>query len=166
MGGISLGAYRGNIVIARSTSAANIPLIRSGAALTILEDVKAAGPLAWFQAYTPGGRQLDDAVAPLRVLPGIVNEAGDMAIMIDSGIRRDTDVLKALALGAKFAFVSRPFLYAASIAGDEGVVHAIRILRGEIHRDRALLGVNTIAEVTRERLVRAHKFDSLASNIT
>jgi L-lactate dehydrogenase (cytochrome) len=70
--------------------------------------------------------------------------------------------LKALALGAKFCFVGRPFLYAASIAGDEGVAHAIKILRGEIHRDMALLGVNTIAEVMRERLVRASEFDGLA----
>ena len=62
MGGISLGAYRGDVVVARSTSAANIPMILSGAALTKLEDVKAAGPLAWFQAYIPG----DDAlITPL-----------------------------------------------------------------------------------------------------
>ena len=54
MGGISLGAYQGDVVMARSTSAANIPIILSGAALTPLEKVKEAGPLAWFQAYIPG----------------------------------------------------------------------------------------------------------------
>ena len=55
-----------------------------------------------------GGRQLDFAVAPLRVLPGIVSQAGGMTVMMDSGVRRGTDVLKALALGAQFVFVGRP----------------------------------------------------------
>ena len=55
-----------------------------------------------------GGRQLDGAVAPLRVLPRIVDACPDMPVMIDSGIRRGSDVLKALALGAKFVFVGRP----------------------------------------------------------
>ena len=52
------------------------------------------------------------------MLPAVVAEAGNMTIMMDSGIRRGTDVLKALALGAQFVFIGRPFLYAASIAGD------------------------------------------------
>jgi len=306
MGGISLGAYQGDVVMARSAAAANIPMILSGGALTPLEKVREAGPTAWFQAYLPGdeamitqivervtragyetmavtldtpvaanlefalrsgfrkpfrpsprfmwdlamrprwlcgmllrtlalhgmphvenmgprspmisrslarprggidrlnwthielirrlwkgnlvlkgvlnrndarrardagvdgiivsnhgGRQLDSAIAPLRVLPGIVAEASDMTIMIDSGIRRGTDVLKALALGAGFTFIGRPFLYAAAIAGDAGVAHAIGIMQSEIHRDMALLGVRSIAEVTRERLVRADRFDGL-----
>ena len=61
-----------------------------------------------------GGRQLDGAVAPVRVLPGIAAQAGGMTVMMDSGVRRGTDVLKALALGAEFVFVGRPFLYAAA----------------------------------------------------
>jgi isopentenyl diphosphate isomerase/L-lactate dehydrogenase-like FMN-dependent dehydrogenase len=65
-----------------------------------------------------GGRQLDGAVAPLRALPGVKAEAGSMTVMMDSGIRRGTDVLKALALGAQFVFVGRPFLYAAVVAGN------------------------------------------------
>src|SRR5262249_11981001 len=76
-----------------------------------------------------GGRQLDHAIAPLRVLPEIVAASGPMPVMLDGGIRRGTDVIKALALGAKFVFVGRPFNYAASIAGEAGVTHAIRILR-------------------------------------
>lgn len=304
MGGITLAAYQGDVVMARSAAAANIPMILSGAAFTPLEKVKEAGSTAWFQAYLPGddqavsqlvdrvaragyetmvvtvdvsvsanlelslrsgfrkpfrptprfiwdiavrprwlfgmflrtlalhgmphvenmgprspmlsltadrprggldrlswahidlirrnwkgnlvlkgvlnrhdvrtarekgvdgiivsnhgGRQLDGAIAPLRALPGILSEAGDMTIMIDSGIRRGTDVLKALALGAKFAFVGRPFIYAAAIAGDTGVAHAVALLRGEIHRDMALLGVNTLAEVTNDRLMLANDFD-------
>lgn len=306
MGGTSITAYQGDIVMARSAAAANIPMILSGAAFVPLEKVKEAGPTAWFQAYLPGddeailklvdrvtragyetmavtvdtpasanldfslrsgfrkpfrptprfiwdvlarprwltgmflrtlllhgmphvenmgtrspmlsrsadrprggldrlswphielirrkwkgnlvlkgvvnkddvrtaravgvdgiivsnhgGRQLDGAIAPLRALPGIVAEAGDMTIMIDSAIRRGTDVLKALALGAKFAFIGRPFIYAAAIAGDAGVAHAVALLRREIHRDMALLGVNTLAEVTRDRLAPAKDLDVL-----
>ncbi len=102
-----------------------------------------------------GGRQLDGAVAPLRVLPGIVAQAGDMTVMIDSGIRRGTDVLKALALGAQFVFVGRPFLYAAAIAGEAGVRHAIELLRDEVDRDMALVGITRLADMRRELLMDA-----------
>src|SRR3989337_2503159 len=101
-----------------------------------------------------GGRQLDGAVAPLRVLPGIVAEAGAMTVMLDSGIRRGTDVLKALALGAQFVFVGRPFLYAAAIAGEAGVRHAINLLRDEVDRDMALLGITTLAGIPPGELKR------------
>jgi L-lactate dehydrogenase (cytochrome) len=92
-----------------------------------------------------GGRQLDGTVSPLRVLPAVLREAGRMAVMVDGGIRRGTDVLKALALGAHFVWVGRPFNYAAAVAGEEGVAHAIAILRGEVHRNMALLGVTSLA---------------------
>jgi L-lactate dehydrogenase (cytochrome) len=102
-----------------------------------------------------GGRQLDGTVAPLRMLPAVVAEAGNMAIMMDSGIRRGTDVLKALALGAHFVFVGRPFLYAAAIGGEDGVRHAARLLREEISRNMAMLGVSSLTEVKRDLLVAA-----------
>ena len=108
-----------------------------------------------------GGRQLDGAVAPLRVLPGIVEQAGGMTVMLDSGVRRGTDVLKALALGAQFVFVGRPMLYAAAIAGEPGVRHAIKLLRDEVDRDMALLGINTLSEMRRERLMPARGADFL-----
>ncbi|HTS86555.1 MAG TPA: alpha-hydroxy acid oxidase [Usitatibacter sp.] len=94
-----------------------------------------------------GGRQLDGTVSALRVLPAVLLEARSMPVMIDGGIRRGTDVLKALALGAAFVWVGRPFNYAAAIAGEEGVLHAVEILRGEIDRNMALLGVNSLAEL-------------------
>jgi L-lactate dehydrogenase (cytochrome) len=100
-----------------------------------------------------GGRQLDGAVAPLRVLPAAVAEAGGMTVMMDSGIRRGTDVLKALALGAQFVFVGRPFLYAAAIAGEAGVHHAASLLREEISRNMAMLGISSVAEMKRDLLV-------------
>lgn len=94
-----------------------------------------------------GGRQLDGSLSPLRALPQIVEAAGAQVVMIDSGFRRGTDVLKALALGAAFVFVGRPFNYAAAVGGEEGVAHAIRLLSDEIRTSMALLGVNRLAEL-------------------
>jgi len=300
MGGTSLAAYQGDIVLARVAAEANIPMITSGASLTPLEKVREAGRTSWFQAYLPaddevieeligraarggfdtlvvtvdvqvpanrennvrngynaplrptarlawdcllrpgwlfgmfvrtllvhgmphyenmgprvplisktgvrgrgrrdalawkhielmrrlwkgklvlkgvldgenariaresgvdgvivsnhGGRQLDGAIAPLRALPAVVAQAGDMTVMMDSGVRRGTDVLKAFALGAKFVFVGRPILYAAAIGGDAGVHHAVKLLRDEVDRDMALLGVSSPAEMSTDYLTAA-----------
>jgi L-lactate dehydrogenase (cytochrome) len=101
-----------------------------------------------------GGRQLDGAIAPLRVLPEIVAACRDVPVMLDSGIRRGTDVLKALALGASFVFLGRSFGYAAAIAGEAGVRHAISILATEIDRDMAMLGIRSLAEIRSSHLRR------------
>ena len=101
-----------------------------------------------------GGRQLDGTVSPLRVLPEVVAAAGDLPVMMDGGVRRGSDVLKALALGARFVFVGRPFLYAAAIGGEAGVLHAIDILSTEINRNMGLLGINTLAEMQPEMLFK------------
>jgi L-lactate dehydrogenase (cytochrome) len=100
-----------------------------------------------------GGRQLDHTVSALRTLPEIAAEAGGMTVMLDGGIRRGTDVIKALALGAHFVFIGRPFLYAAVAGGQAGVERAITLLRDEVHRDMALLGVRSIGEISSD-LVR------------
>jgi L-lactate dehydrogenase (cytochrome) len=100
-----------------------------------------------------GGRQLDYTVSGLRTLPEIAAEANGMTVMLDGGIRRGTDVLKALALGAQFVFVGRPFLFAAVAGGEAGVQRALNLLRDEIDRDMALLGIRSIGEVSPE-LVR------------
>jgi L-lactate dehydrogenase (cytochrome) len=101
-----------------------------------------------------GGRQLDGAISPLRVLPEIAAACADVPVMMDGGVRRGTDVLKALALGAKFVFVGRPFGYAAAIGGAAGVRHAIGLLAAEVHRDMAILGVTDLRDVGPERLFR------------
>ncbi|WP_176079827.1 alpha-hydroxy acid oxidase [Paraburkholderia tropica] len=95
-----------------------------------------------------GGRQLDYAIPPLETLEEVVSFKGDMKVMIDSGIRRGTDVMKAMALGADFVFFGRPFLYGAVLGGAEGVRHAVKVLSDEIDRDMALLGVRRLAELT------------------
>jgi L-lactate dehydrogenase (cytochrome) len=94
-----------------------------------------------------GGRQLDGAVSALRVLPDVVAACRTIPVMMDGGIRRGTDVLKALALGARFVFVARPFNYAAGLAGEAGVRHAIALLASEIDRDMAMLGVNRVSDL-------------------
>ena len=95
-----------------------------------------------------GGRQLDYTMSGLRTLPEIAAEARGMTIMVDGGIRRGTDVIKALALGAHFVWVGRPFLYAAIAGGEAGVTRAISLLHAEIDRDLALLGIRSIGEIT------------------
>src|SRR5688572_5381157 len=306
MGATAMAAYRGDVVLARAAAEANVPMIMSGSSLMLMEDVRAAGPTSWYQAYLPGedgpitdmveraarngfdtlvlttdgqvpgnrennvrngystplrpslrlawdgiirprwtlglflrtlllhgmphfentgtrvpaltgsvkrergrrdklawkhvelmrrmwkgrfllkgilerddariaresgldgiivsnhgGRNLDGAAATLRVLPGIADAAGGMTVIMDSGIRRGTDVLKALALGANFVFVGRPFLYAAAIAGAPGVHHAIKLLKDEIDRDMALMGITSLAEMSPARLMPARGADFL-----
>ena len=103
-----------------------------------------------------GGRQLDSTVSPMRVLSGIVKACPDLPVMVDSGFRRGTDVLKALALGARFVFVGRPFNYAAAVGGEGGVVKCISLLRDEVSRDMAMLGV-THTSAAGEDLLFGHR---------
>ena len=93
-------------------------------------------------------------MAPLRALPQIADAVRGMTVMLDGGIRRGTDVLKALALGADFVFAGRPFLYAAAVGGEAGVRHAIELLAAEVGRDLALLGVSDLSEVRPELMIR------------
>jgi L-lactate dehydrogenase (cytochrome) len=103
---------------------------------------------------THGGRQLDYAIAPLDVLPEIAARKGSLKIIVDSGIRRGTDVMKALALGADFVLLGRPFMFAAALGGVAGVEHAMRILKEELNRDMALIGVNRLSELNPDFLRR------------
>ena len=96
-----------------------------------------------------GGRQLDGALSPLEALPSIAEAVGmQLAIIYDSGIRRGSDLLKAMALGANFVIAGRPFLYAVAIAGEAGVRHAINILQEEVTRNLALLGCDDLSELS------------------
>jgi L-lactate dehydrogenase (cytochrome) len=101
-----------------------------------------------------GGRQLDGTVSPMRVLAAIIEACPTVPVMVDSGFRRGTDVLKALALGAKFVFVGRPFNYAAAVAGEHGVRRGIALLRQEVSRDMAMLGVTSTGGMSCDFLVQ------------
>jgi L-lactate dehydrogenase (cytochrome)/(S)-mandelate dehydrogenase len=81
-----------------------------------------------------GGRQLDRGVAAIDALPGVVAAAGDkLAVMFDSGIRRGSDIVVALALGAKFCFIGRGAAYGLAASGEAGAQRAVDILKGELH---------------------------------
>src|SRR5258708_34924586 len=83
------------------------------------------------------------------------------SVMIDSGFRRGNDVLVALALGAHFVFVGRPFNYAGAVGGEAGVLHAIAILAAEMRRNMALIGVRRIDRKS-TRLNSSHQIISYA----
>jgi 4-hydroxymandelate oxidase len=100
-----------------------------------------------------GGRNLDTVPATADALPWIVESvAGRVPIIVDGGIRRGTDILKALALGATAVQIGRPYLYGLGVAGAEGVVRVIRILRHELELAMMLSGRPTIASIDRSVL--------------
>jgi len=94
-----------------------------------------------------GGRQIDCAASSLDALERIAERGTSLSVMYDGGIRRGSDVLKAIKLGAKFVFVGRPMLLAAAAAGEAGVAHAIDLLGKEIDLNMALLGLNTLEDL-------------------
>ncbi len=97
-----------------------------------------------------GGRQLDGVAAALRALPEIVKAVGGRAeVLMDGGVRRGSDIAKALCLGAKAVLVGRAYAYGLGAAGEAGVSRAIEILRADLQRTMALLGVESIAELNR-----------------
>jgi (S)-mandelate dehydrogenase len=95
-----------------------------------------------------GGRQLDGAVAGLDALPPIVRAVkGKMSVLVDGGVRRGVDAIKALALGAEGVMLGRATLYGACAAGEAGAARAIQILRDELVRAMQLSGVRSIPEI-------------------
>ena len=97
-----------------------------------------------------GGRMLDSSMATIAVLPEILDAAGKrLTVMVDSGFRRGSDVVKALALGAQAVLVGRATLYGTAAGGEAGAARAIAILREEIDRVMALIGVRSVAELDR-----------------
>jgi L-lactate dehydrogenase (cytochrome) len=95
-----------------------------------------------------GGRQLDRAPVPLRLLPDVAEAVGDRTqVWVDTGIMSGSDVVAALALGADAALVGRAYLYGLMAGGERGVERAIQILEREIRRTMALLGVSSVKEL-------------------
>src|SRR5271163_3847199 len=97
-----------------------------------------------------GGRQLDCVSATLRALPEIVKAVGDRTeVLMDGGIRRGGDIVKAICLGARAVMVGRAYAYGLGAAGEAGVARAIAILRADLKRTLALLGCESLAELNR-----------------
>ena len=95
-----------------------------------------------------GGRQLDHAPSPISVLPEVVDALGDkVEIILDGGVRRGTDVIKALCLGASAVMVGRAYLFGLGAGGEAGVDRALELLTSEIRRNMALLGCPSVQQL-------------------
>jgi isopentenyl diphosphate isomerase/L-lactate dehydrogenase-like FMN-dependent dehydrogenase len=108
-----------------------------------------------------GGRNLDASVAPIQILPEIAARVGDrITVIVDSGFRRGTDVIKGLALGADFVMAGRPTLYGVAAAGEAGATRALEIFREEIGRVMGLLGLSSVDAIGPDSLWRACAADA------
>ena len=100
-----------------------------------------------------GGRQLDGAEPTLFALPRVAEAVADrLPILVDGGIRRGTDVVKALCLGARAVLIARPYLWGLAVGGQQGVEHVLALLRAEVERTLALLGRTSVASLGRDVL--------------
>ncbi len=98
-----------------------------------------------------GGRQLDHAPTTLEVLPEIIDAVGDsIEVLVDSGYTRGTDIIKALALGARGVLLGKAYLYGLGAGGEAGVSRVIDILSSELERNMKLMGLQSVADITRD----------------
>ena len=101
-----------------------------------------------------GGRQLEYALSSIGALPGVVAAVGGRAeVLLDSGVRRGTDVVKALALGATAVLVGRPYLYGLAVEGQAGIEKVLEIFRAEIERTLILMGVKSVRDLNPSHLL-------------
>ncbi len=97
-----------------------------------------------------GGRQLDSVAASLRALREVVDEIGDeVEILLDGGVRRGGDVVKALATGARAVMIGRPYLYGLAVAGDAGAERILELLRADLSRTLVLMGCESVGALDR-----------------
>lgn len=97
-----------------------------------------------------GGRQLDGVPAPIEMLPEIAEAVqGRMELLVDGGVRRGTDVLKALAVGAQAVLIGRPYVWGLAADGEAGAVRVLALLRTEFELAMALCGVTKVSEISR-----------------
>jgi isopentenyl diphosphate isomerase/L-lactate dehydrogenase-like FMN-dependent dehydrogenase len=110
-----------------------------------------------------GGRNMDSAAATIRVLPEIAEAVGDKAtVILDSGVRRGSDIVKALALGAKAVLTGRATLYGTAVAGEDGAAKAIQVIRTEMDKTMAYTGCNRTDEITTDIFFGDRETNSMA----
>jgi 4-hydroxymandelate oxidase len=149
----------GGLPVSGSSTWADLAWLRSKTALPIMlkgvlheEDAKLAvkAGMDGIIVSNHGGRELDTVPATITVLPRIIKAVGNrVPVLLDGGVRRGTDVLKALALGARAVLIGRPYLYGLSVGGAAGVAQVLGILRGEFEMAMKLSGRRTLAEIDR-----------------
>jgi L-lactate dehydrogenase (cytochrome) len=136
------------------------PLVLKG--IQTVEDAKLAAQAgaAAVALSNHGGRQLDSAPAPLDLLPAVAQAVGHrLEIICDGGVRRGSDVVKAVALGARACMAGRAFLYGLGAAGELGVDHVCRFLATGMRRTMALIGCCAVAELSRDYVEIASRSD-------
>jgi lactate 2-monooxygenase len=101
-----------------------------------------------------GGRQVDGAIGSLDALPGVVEAAGDLPVLFDSGVRTGADAVKALALGARAVLLARPWVYGLGLAGQAGVEHVLRCFLADLDLQLGLSGHASVAELSPASLAR------------
>ena len=101
-----------------------------------------------------GGRQVDGALASLDALPGVVEAAGELPVLFDSGVRTGADACKALALGATAVLLGRPWVHGLGLAGEDGVHHVLRGFLADMDLQAGLAGHASLGELGRESVVR------------
>jgi 4-hydroxymandelate oxidase len=107
-----------------------------------------------------GGRQLDTCIPTIEALPEVVEAvAGRIPVLVDGGIRRGTDVVKAIALGASATLIGRPIVWGLAVDGEAGARHVLELLRAEIELAMALCGKTTISAIDRSLVRRGHPID-------
>jgi 4-hydroxymandelate oxidase len=132
------------------SSFAKIPLLVKGVLNPEDADRAVKSGVAGVMVSNHGGRNLDTLPATIEVLPRVTDRvAGRVPVLVDGGIRRGTDVLKALALGASAALIGRPYLYGLGAAGEVGVTKVIHILQRELQMAMALVGKAKVGDVDR-----------------
>lgn len=128
--------------------------------ITTLEDAKLAADLGAdaISVSNHGGNNIDGTPSPLRILPTIVDAVGDrLDVVTDGGVRRGSDVVKALALGAKAVFIGRAYLYGLSVAGEDGVHRILEVLRAGIDETLFGIGRSSVREVARDDVVQLNR---------
>ncbi|HEV7668439.1 MAG TPA: alpha-hydroxy acid oxidase [Thermoanaerobaculia bacterium] len=141
--------------VERLRALSNLPLVLKG--VLTAEDARLAVEhgAAGIVVSNHGGRQLDTAIATCDALSEVVDAvAGTAEIFVDGGIRRGTDVLKALAFGARAVLIGRPYLWALAVEGEAGVRRMLDLLREELRLAMALSGCPSVAEIVPERVLR------------
>jgi 4-hydroxymandelate oxidase len=161
-GGSGLAAYVASLLdpnlawedLERFASWTRLPIVLKG--IVRADDAVRAAELgaAGIVVSNHGGRQLDGSIATLDALPPIAEalagRSGDCELLLDGGVRRGTDVVKALALGARAVLIGRPVLWGLALGGSDGVARVLEMLRNELDLAMALTGACNVGELTRD----------------
>jgi 4-hydroxymandelate oxidase len=139
--------------VERLCSLVKVPLLLKGVLNPEDADRAVKTGVSGIMVSNHGGRNLDTVPATIDALPQVAERvAGRVPVLVDGGIRRGTDVLKALALGANAVLIGRPYLYGLGAAGEAGVAKVVNILQRELQMAMALTGRTTIGSIDRSVL--------------